>query len=147
MNCWWFRFHCIDHRSCFRPQQGLPIMNILRLTWTLDDHVSVPNRGYLLWIIHIVIFWKHILKMIVSVPNRGYLLWISKRSNYKRIINVSVPNRGYLLWIWHYLKTTLVLELPSFRPQQGLPIMNPMQWINQARILEFPSPTGVTYYE
>ena len=37
----------------------------------------------------------------------------------------------------------------SFRPQQGLPIMN--GWIkentNKYYNIEFPSPTGVTYYE
>ena len=36
----------------------------------------------------------------------------------------------------------------SFRPQQGLPIMNKrIEIIRVSIIKEFPSPTGVTYYE
>ena len=37
----------------------------------------------------------------------------------------------------------------SFRPQQGLPIMNGKESVyeKQLRQRKFPSPTGVTYYE
>ena len=36
----------------------------------------------------------------------------------------------------------------GFRPLQGLPIMNYLlRWITNVSVLEFPSPTGVTYYE
>ena len=34
-----------------------------------------------------------------------------------------------------------------FRPQQGLPIMNTNLEIVENEVVEFPSPTGVTYYE
>ena len=37
--------------------------------------------------------------------------------------------------------------LLSFRPQQGLTIMNPYDEYDEVRVYEFPSPTGVNYYE
>ena len=38
----------------FRPQQGLLIMNfIIHVVVNIPSTVSVPNRGYLLWIINI----------------------------------------------------------------------------------------------
>ena len=136
----------------FRPQQGLLIMNFL-ITSFLDNllfcTVSVPNRGYLLWIIKSNL--KIFKKSIVSVPNRGYLLWITYQKKSTRNAEkwfpsptgvtyyeseqfehlaqtkarclVSVPNRGYLLWILLSNITKGIFK-DSFRPQQGLLIMN-----------------------
>ena len=43
---------------------------------------------------------------------------------------------------------TITLNLTSFRPQQRLTIMNLKTNINsKAFNMEFPSPTGVNYYE
>ena len=40
-----------------------------------------------------------------------------------------------------------LLENHSFRPQQGLPIMNEWLSLIGGYVPVFPSPTGVTYYE
>ena len=47
------------------------------------------------------------------------------------------------------IKNQEVYQENSFRPQQGLPIMNMKTKVDTNRIakIEFPSPTGVTYYE
>ena len=44
-------------------------------------------------------------------------------------------------------KKTMVVMLVDFRPQQGLPIMNSSINIETKNGVVFPSPTGVTYYE
>ena len=38
-------------------------------------------------------------------------------------------------------------ETKGFRPQQGLTIMNNYREFNNGGMFEFPSPTGVNYYE
>ena len=44
--------------------------------------------------------------------------------------------------------TTNELLTTSFRPQQGLTIMNKMKYFKSGEIVKlFPSPTGVNYYE
>ena len=46
-----------------------------------------------------------------------------------------------------YIRGTKVVAVNSFRPQQGLPIMNSKERIIIEVAKRFPSPTGVTYYE
>ena len=90
-------------KTGFRPQQGLLIMNKKMLNGiTRRDivGVSVPNRGYLLWIDALEKAYDKLHDRLVSVPNRGYLLWI-----------ISGLNNCYQ-------------NFSSFRPQQGLLIMN-----------------------
>ena len=49
-------------------------------------------------------------------------------------------------YVWN---TVTFCDTIRFRPQQGLPIMNNMTNLEivEKEVVEFPSPTGATYYE
>ena len=94
------KLYIVKEKYGFRPLQGLPIMNHL--------HLLVPTVSQ---------------SSMVSVPYRGYLLWIKNEDIMKNYVRmVSVPYRGYLLWIVIYNFDTIHFE-NCFRPLQGLPIM------------------------
>ena len=112
--------------------------------WAFE--VSVPNRGYLLWMIYHFRLY-HFGSQFPSPTGATYYesYWNSNRKKDKK--TVSVPNRGYLLWIGICFLADTHTYIESFRPQQGLPIMNRYKTSLTEKFLEFPSPTGATYYE
>ena len=89
----------------------------------LVDYVSVPNRGYLLWMNQIGDMGDEMWHISFR-PQQGLPIMNAVHASTLMLMIVSVPNRGYLLWIDVYLNDSYELEL-GFRPQQGLPIMNP----------------------
>ena len=164
----------LTSKELFRPQKGLLVINVfpyflkevvccgfpsptgvtyyeLVLILTVCSLVSVPNRGYLLWmeikLLLEVIWWI----MFLSPTGVTYYEWIRLVTWVTKCgTSVSVPNRGYLLWIlahnvtlkelwqlfpsptgvtYYELSRREVIGkskiIKSFRPQQGLPIMNP----------------------
>lgn len=69
------------------------------------------------------IFFKGSGLLWVSVPYRGYLLWINKKAIIALCNSMfPSPNKGYLLWMVAVFQT--IVNWICFRPQQGLPIMN-----------------------
>ena len=109
---------------------------------------SVPNRGYLLWILaQRINQWRNLLIMSFR-PQQGLLIMntIPELSAKNGCFRVSVPNRGYLLWIWKKHHKGRIYRR-CFRPQQGLLIMNLISGRIEWRASKFPSPTGATYYE
>ena len=57
------------------------------------------------------------------------------------------PQQGLTIMNPLRISHSAVEEVKGFRPQQGLPIMNNIFCYETVSFLAFPSPTGVNYYE
>ena len=57
------------------------------------------------------------------------------------------PQQGLTIMNNLIIGETASRELKCFRPQQGLTIMNKQGQYDQVDTILFPSPTGVNYYE
>ena len=119
----------IRKERCFRPQQGLLIMNCYLLTFTkpfMQKCCFRPQQGLL--IMNYRCSQKKDTKEMttkVSVPNRGYLLWIMFNMNSGYTGYSFRPQQGLLIMNNAMQITVNYDEKPdSFRPQQGLLIMN-----------------------
>ena len=109
--------------KCFRPQQGLPIMNTLEEIEAKRNGLEFPSPTGVTYYEFMETFKDELVKF-VSVPNRGYLLWILFNVALKsaKIVNCFRPQQG--LPIMNHYKMNYRLAEICFRPQQGLPIMN-----------------------
>ena len=63
----------------------------------------------------------------------------------KKKLNSFRPQQGLTIMNWLFDNFDNIVVSISFRPQQGLTIMNMEDAINAK--IKFPSPTGVNYYE
>ena len=111
--------------SCFRPQQGLLIMNLLNAA-IANGYFEFPfpsPTGVTHYELHqfLRFLWEESLWWFPSPTGVTY---------YEFCILIHKP-----------------FLFSSFRPQQGLLIMNRIEVEFTKVENEFPSPTGVTYYE
>ena len=115
----------IRKERCFRPQQGLLIMNCYLLTFTkpfMQKCCFRPQQGLLIMNKEWICLWS--IRKIVSVPNRGYLLWICLALPQRMTEEYSFRPQQGLLIMNNVTWQTFYNSIFSFRPQQGLLIMN-----------------------